>query len=53
MDKPVSIVGSIDSYERLDLIKKAGPWTFTVGGAFSRGSSAGPFSEQIEAVVSI
>ena len=52
MDKPVSIVGSIDSYERLDLIKKAGPWTFTVGGAFFEGKFGGTFSEQIEAVVS-
>ncbi len=31
---PVCIAGSINSFERLDSMKAAAPWAFTIGGAF-------------------
>jgi phosphoribosylformimino-5-aminoimidazole carboxamide ribonucleotide (ProFAR) isomerase len=31
---PIIITGSINNYERLDLIKSLNPWGFTVGSAF-------------------
>lgn len=31
---PVCIAGSVDSTERLDVLKAAAPWAFTIGGAF-------------------
>jgi len=31
---PIIITGSINNYERLDLIKKLNPWGFTIGSAF-------------------
>lgn len=47
---PVCIAGSINSYERLDEIKAAKPWAFTIGGAFFAGSFGGTFREQIDKV---
>ena len=34
LDAPVCIAGSVNSYERLDEIKKTSPWAFTIGSAF-------------------
>ena len=50
VDKPVSVVGSINSFERLDLIKETNPWMFTIGSAFFENVYGETFSEQIEVV---
>ena len=34
VDAPVCLAGSIDSFQRLDEVKDASPWTFTIGSAF-------------------
>ncbi len=34
LDAPVCIAGSVNSYERLDELKDASPWAFTIGSAF-------------------
>lgn len=47
---PVCIAGSINSYKRLDEIKDANPWAFTIGGAFFENKFDGTFSEQINKV---
>lgn len=50
VDAPVCIAGSINSYNRLDEIKDAAPWTFTIGSAFFENKFDGTFSEQIDKV---
>ena len=50
IDKPVSIAGSINSYDRLAAVKETGCWAFTVGGAFYENRFGEGFSAQIEAV---
>lgn len=50
IDVPVCVAGSIDSYERLDLIKSLSPWAFTIGGAFFENKFGGDFKEQIDKV---
>jgi hypothetical protein len=50
VDKPVSVVGSINSFERLDLIKQTNPWMFTIGSAFFDKLFGDTFAEQIEVV---
>lgn len=47
---PVCIAGSIDSYSRLDEIKDAAPWSFTIGGAFFEKKFGDKFAEQIDNV---
>lgn len=47
---PVCVAGSVDSYRRLDELKKISPWAFTVGSAFFDGRFPGSFKEQIDAV---
>lgn len=47
---PVCLAGSIDSYQRLDEVKDANPWTFTIGSAFFENKFDGTFSEQIDKV---
>ncbi len=47
---PVCIAGSINSYQRLDEIKAADPWAFTIGGAFFENKFGGTFEEQINRV---
>lgn len=47
---PICIAGSINSYERLDEIKEADPWAFTIGSAFFENRFAGTFAEQIDKV---
>ena len=50
VDAPVCIAGSINSYQRLDEIKDASPWTFTIGSAFFENKFCGTFPEQIDKV---
>ena len=44
---PVCLAGSVNSYKRLDEVKDAGSWAFTIGGAFFENT----FEEQINKVV--
>lgn len=50
VDAPVCLAGSIDSYQRLDEVKDANPWTFTIGSAFFDNQFDGSFAEQIDKV---
>lgn len=47
---PVCIAGSINNYKRLDELKDAAPWAFTIGGAFFANEFGGIFKEQIDNV---
>lgn len=47
---PVCLAGSVNSYERLDEIKNAAPWSFTIGSAFFENKFNGTFGEQIDKV---
>lgn len=47
---PVCVAGSINSYVRLDDVKSAGAWAFTIGGAFFENRFKGTFDEQINKV---
>ena len=47
---PVCIAGSINSFQRLDEIKEASPWAFTIGSAFFENRFQGSFREQINKV---
>lgn len=47
---PVCIAGSVNSYKKLDELKDANPWAFTIGGAFFENKFDGTFSEQIDKV---
>jgi len=51
--RPVIVAGSIDSYERLDMMKRLRPWGFTIGSAFFDGKfvKGGSFRQQVEAVL--
>ena len=44
------IAGSVNSYERLDELKDANPWAFTIGGAFFDNKFGDDFNEQINSV---
>ncbi len=46
----VCIAGSVNSFERLDEIKEASPWAFTIGGAFFEHKFGSDFKEQIDTV---
>ena len=50
-DLPVCVAGSIDSYDKLDFIKRVNPWAFTIGSAFFDHKFDGSFSEQIDKVI--
>lgn len=50
VEKPVTIAGSVDSFERIDFLKKCGIMAFTIGGAFFEKKFGETFSEQIAAV---
>lgn len=50
VDAPVCIAGSVNSYERLDELKNASPWAFTIGGAFFENKFGEGFSKQIDNV---
>ena len=47
---PVCLAGSINSYARLDEVKNAAPWAFTIGSAFFENKFDGTFSQQIDKV---
>lgn len=47
---PVCLAGSIDSYARLDEVKDAAPWSFTIGSAFFDHKFEGTMGEQIDKV---
>ena len=47
---PVCIAGSINSYQRLDEIKKASPYAFTIGSAFFEKRFGQDFCQQINTV---
>lgn len=51
LDAPVVLAGSVNSYARLDEVREAGPWAFTIGSAFFEGRFGGTFAEQIDRVV--
>lgn len=48
---PVVLAGSVNGYKRLDEVKAAAPWAFTIGGAFFENKFEGTFAEQINKVV--
>ena len=50
ISSPVCVAGSINTYKRLDEIKAASPWGFTIGGAFFENKFNGTFNEQINKV---
>lgn len=50
INAPVCLAGSVNSYQRLDEIKKAAPESFTIGGAFFENKFNGTFAEQINKV---
>ena len=47
---PVCIAGSVNSFERLDELKKISPQMFTIGSAFFEGKFGGSFAEQVNKV---
>lgn len=47
---PVCIAGSVDSFKRLDELKKISPPMFTIGGAFFENKFDGTFAEQVDKV---
>ena len=52
VDAPVCIAGSVDRESRLEELRNAGPWGFTIGGAFFDGRFGNTMPEQIETVIS-
>ena len=50
VDAPVCLAGSINGYQRLDEVKDAAPWSYTIGGAFFENKFEGSFAEQINKV---
>ena len=50
VNAPVCIAGSVNSYERLTVLKSIAPWAFTIGGAFFENQFDGTFQEQIDKV---
>lgn len=50
VNAPVCIAGSINSYKRLDEIKNANPWAYTIGGAFFENKFGKDFEMQINKV---
>lgn len=50
INAPVCIAGSVNSYQRLDEIKKASPWAFTIGSAFFEKRFGDDFCGQVNTV---
>lgn len=50
VNAPVCVAGSVNSYARLDEIKEAAPWSFTIGSAFFENKFDASISEQIDKV---
>ena len=51
VNAPVCLAGSIDSPKRLDEVKQANPFAFTVGSAFFESKFGSDFASQIEFVI--
>lgn len=51
VNAPVCLAGSVNDYKRLDEVKDADSWTFTIGGAFFENKFDGTFAEQIDKVI--
>lgn len=54
IDVPVIIAGSINSYEKIEIVSKIDPWAFTMGSALieKKFNSSGTFKENLELVLS-
>lgn len=50
IDAPVCLAGSIDSMHRLEEVREAAPWAFTIGSAFYNQKFPGTVCEQIDFV---
>lgn len=50
INKPVSCAGSVNDFHRMDSLKSAGVWAFTIGGAFFEKTFGETFAEQIAVV---
>lgn len=50
LDAPVCLAGSVNSFARLDEVKQAAPWAFTIGTAFFENRFGTGFARQIEQV---
>lgn len=50
VNAPVCIAGSVDSFDRIDEVKSANSWAFTIGSAFFENRFNGEFNEQIDKV---
>ena len=48
---PVVLAGSVNSFARLDEIRAADPWAFTIGSAFFEGRFGGSVRDQVNKVV--
>lgn len=51
VDAPVCLAGGINSYERLDEVKRSMPWSFTIGSAFFDKKFGEDFCTQINTVI--
>lgn len=52
INAPICLAGSINSFKRLDEVRDANPWAFTIGSAFFENKFDGQFNEQIDKVYS-
>ncbi len=50
VDAPVCIAGSINSYSRIDTVKEASAWAFTIGSAFFEHDFGDDYGQQINDV---
>lgn len=50
IDAPVCLAGSVNSFQRLDEVKDAAPWAFTIGSAFFDQCFGDDFCVQIDTV---
>lgn len=51
VNAPVCLAGSVSSYKRLDEVKAANSWAFTIGGAFFENKFGGTFADQVDNVI--
>ena len=51
VNAPVCLAGSVNSFQRLDEVKAANPWTFTIGSAFFENQFGDSFDNQIDTVI--
>lgn len=50
INSPVCIAGSVNSFQRLEELKRVAPWGFTIGGAFFENKFGNSVCEQIDKV---